>query len=103
MTRWIALAVATGVAGCASITGGGGGGGGGDDDPQSCIPMGTGSGSAEGDLVFVLPYKAAPIPAEQTIETPAKIARADIAILLDTTGSMTGTTTQIQGQLAAIV
>jgi len=55
------------------------------------------------ELVFVVPYKEPPQPAERAIETAAKLARADVAILLDTTGSMTGTTTRIQGALADIV
>ena len=55
------------------------------------------------ELVFVVPYKETPQPAERAIETPAKLARADIAILLDTTGSMTGTTTRIHNALAEIV
>ncbi|HTL32660.1 MAG TPA: hypothetical protein VL326_06030 [Kofleriaceae bacterium] len=106
MTRWLPLVIGASLAACASITGGGGGSGGDDDDSDyTPCPEGTGSGSgsAEPGLVFVMPYKAAPQPAEQVLETTAKLSRADVAILLDTTGSMTGTTTRIQGSLAAIV
>lgn len=54
------------------------------------------------ELVFVVPYMEAPMPAERAVETTAKLSRADVAILLDTTGSMLGTTSRIQGTLAAI-
>lgn len=56
-----------------------------------------------GDIVFVVPYQANPSPPSHDLETTAKLNRADLAILLDTTGSMVGTTSRIQGQLAEIV
>ncbi len=55
---------------------------------------------ARDQLVFVVPFQAAPSPGAHDIEATAKLQRADVAILLDTTGSMTGTTTRIQGELA---
>ena len=53
-------------------------------------------------IVFVMPYKADPRPAAHAVDDVAKLARADVAILLDTTGSMVGTATRIQGELAEI-
>jgi hypothetical protein len=55
------------------------------------------------ELVFVVPYEAAARPGSHDLETTAKLARADVAILLDTTGSMLGTYSRIQGELAKIV
>jgi hypothetical protein len=55
------------------------------------------------ELVFVVPYEAPPRPGSHDLETTAKLARADVAILLDTTGSMLGTYSRIQGELAEIV
>jgi hypothetical protein len=106
---------------------GGNPGGGGDDDPGGDDGDGCSSPDTDGDgwsdeveiametsaadsadnpgdqLVFVMPYKAEPRPAKQDIDDAAKLARADVAILLDTTGSMAGTAAQIQGELAEIV
>lgn len=53
-------------------------------------------------IVFVVPYKAQPRPASHDVDETAKLSRADVAILLDTTGSMVGTATRIQGELAEI-
>ncbi len=55
---------------------------------------------ARDELVFVVPYQAAPRPGAHDIDATAKLQRADVAILLDTTGSMLGTTSRIQGELA---
>ncbi len=55
---------------------------------------------ARDQLVFVMPYQAEPRPAAHDIDATAKLQRADVAILLDTTGSMLGTTARIQGELA---
>src|SRR5512144_2458537 len=51
--------------------------------------------NVRGELVFVMPYKAEPRPASHDVEDAAKLSRADVAILLDTTGSMVGTATRI--------
>jgi len=49
---------------------------GGDDETYTpCPGSGSGSGSATSNLVFVMPYKAAPQPAQRDLETPAKISR----------------------------
>jgi len=55
------------------------------------------------EIVFAVPLHGAPRPANHVIESSAKIARADVAILLDTTGSMLGTDTRIQTQFQALV
>ena len=55
---------------------------------------------ARDQLVFVVPYQAQPQPGAHDVEATAKLQRADVAILLDTTGSMVGTTSRIQGELA---
>jgi len=105
MSAWIRMALLASLAACASITGGSSGGSGDDDGSgyTPCPESGSGTGSAEPGLVFVMPYQAAPQPTEQVLETTAKLSRADVAIMLDTTGSMLGTTSRIQGSLAAIV
>ena len=59
--------------------------------------------NARGQLVFVMPFKAEPRPAAHDVDATAKLSRADVAILLDTTGSMVGTASRIQGELAEIV
>lgn len=61
------------------------------------------SPAARGQLVFVVPYQGAPSPPHHDVVTTTKLARADVAILLDTTGSMTGTTTRLKPQLATMV
>jgi hypothetical protein len=52
---------------------------------------------------FVMPYSAHPHPMSYDLETVSVLARADLAILLDTTGSMAGMAAQIQPQLSAII
>jgi hypothetical protein len=53
--------------------------------------------------VFVMPYQGDPSPASHDVEAPAKISRADVAILLDTSGSMLGTYSRIQPQFQMLV
>jgi hypothetical protein len=90
-----------GLAACAASGGDGGGGGGGGGGGTGCV-AGMGSGSAD-EFSFVVPYQDAPLPATRDVEAPAKIARADVAILLDTSGSMLGTDTRIQGEFQKLV
>jgi hypothetical protein len=58
---------------------------------------------ARGMVVFVMPYQAPPEPTERDIAIDARLSRADVAILLDTTGSMAGTTTRIKPHLESLV
>jgi hypothetical protein len=58
--------------------------------------------TVRGQRVFVMPFQAPAHPAKHEVDANAKLARADVAILLDTTGSMLGTYSRIQGELAEI-
>jgi hypothetical protein len=53
--------------------------------------------------VFDVPYHGMPRPATHDTVAPARVARADVAILLDTSGSMLGTDTRIQAQFQTLV
>jgi hypothetical protein len=54
-------------------------------------------------IVFAVPYNGAPRPSSREVDAPARVARADLTILLDTTGSMAGTDYYIQGQFQMLV
>jgi hypothetical protein len=54
-------------------------------------------------IVFAVPYQGAVRPATQDVTAPARVARADVAILLDTSGSMAGTDYRIQAQFQMLV
>jgi hypothetical protein len=54
-------------------------------------------------IVFDVPYQGAPRPATHDVVAPARVARADVAILLDTSGSMAGTDSRIQDQFRELV
>ena len=61
------------------------------------------SPAKRGDLVFVMGYMQAPVPASSTIDFPASIAQADVVFALDTTGSMTGSLTSLSTGFSGIV
>jgi hypothetical protein len=73
------------------------------------VVMGTSANDASDNpdshhqRTFVMPYSAHPHPMSYDLETVSVLARADLAILLDTTGSMGGMAMQIQPHLATIV
>jgi hypothetical protein len=58
---------------------------------------------ARGMVVFVAPYQAPPAPASRDLVLDVRLVRADVGILLDTTGSMTGTVSRIGGHLEDLV
>ena len=58
---------------------------------------------ARGMVVFVMPFEAPPEPTSHDLALDVRLSRADVAILLDTSGSMAGTVTRIQGHLAGLV
>src|SRR5574337_1789638 len=58
---------------------------------------------ARHQIVFAVPYHGAPRPMMRDVEAQARVSRADVAILLDTSGSMRGTDTRIQGQVQQLV
>jgi hypothetical protein len=119
------LALATiGLLGCATSGGGTGSNGSGEVPPQGCDALDTdGDGWSDAvetaigtsptdaadnpdsrhEVVFAVPYDGAPRPAANEVVAPARVARADVAILLDTSGSMAGTYTRIQPQFQMLV
>ena len=58
---------------------------------------------ARGELVFVMPHGEEPRPAHRDVSGEAALARADVLLLLDTTGSMAGTASRIQGQFRQLI
>ncbi|HEU5055293.1 MAG TPA: hypothetical protein VFU21_02155 [Kofleriaceae bacterium] len=58
---------------------------------------------ARGMVVFVMPYQAPPEPASHDLALDVRLARADVAILIDTSGSMAGTVSRIGGHLEGLV
>lgn len=58
---------------------------------------------ARGMTVITVPYHGAPRPASRDAVVATRLARADVAILLDTSGSMLGTDTRIQAQFQQLV
>ena len=63
----------------------------------------TDNPDARGMTVITVPYHGAPRPVTQDAVVATKLARADVAILLDTSGSMLGTDTRIQAQFQTLV
>ncbi|MGK4009280.1 VWA domain-containing protein [Sorangium sp. So ce1036] len=45
---------------------------------------------ANGDFVFIMPYRAAPDPAQDTLDFSTSISQADVVFAMDTTASMDG-------------
>ena len=58
---------------------------------------------ARGMVVFVMPYEAPPEPTSRDLALDVRLSRADVGILLDTTGSMAGTVARIGGHLEGLV
>ncbi|MBA3455838.1 MAG: hypothetical protein H0T42_22265 [Deltaproteobacteria bacterium] len=121
---WLAL---LGLTGC-SVDGAGAGGSGSDAGGGSGEPTCTGTdvdddgwidevevavGTSPSDAadtppargleVFVMPHHEMPTPASRDIVQAARLTRADVGILLDTTGSMLGYTSRIQMHLHTIM
>jgi len=119
--RVAAILCVAGVLACGS--GGGGGSAGGDgwetcsaedadgDGAPDAIESALGTDPADpadnpdarGMVVFVMPYQAPPEPAMRDIAIDVRLSRADVGILLDTTGSMAGTVARIGGHLEGLV
>ena len=67
-------------------------------------PQGCDAQDGDGDgIAIVVPYHGAPRPMSKDLTVATKLARADVAILLDTSGSMLGTDTRIQGEFRKLV
>jgi hypothetical protein len=54
-------------------------------------------------IVFAVPYHGAPRPSTNRVDAPARVSRADVTIVLDTSGSMLGPDTRIQAQFQALI
>ena len=54
-------------------------------------------------IVFAVPFDGSPRPTSHDADAAARVARADLTILLDTSGSMLGPDTRIQAQFQALV
>ncbi len=54
-------------------------------------------------IVFAVPYQGAARPAAKEATAATRLARADLAILLDTSGSMLGPVSRIQGQFQQLI
>ena len=116
---WLAAALA-----CGDPGGGDGPGGGSNPDWDQCrtedadgdgtadaieVALGTDPGDpaddpdARGMVVFVMPYEAPPEPTSHDLALDVRLSRADVGILLDTTGSMAGTVFRIGDHLEGLV
>jgi hypothetical protein len=59
--------------------------------------------SAQGDFFFMVPYQGAPVPSEDTLVFATKIQVADVFLLMDTTGSMSGEIDNLKSSLSSTV
>jgi len=58
---------------------------------------------AGGRLVFIMSHGSAPVPASAPAHADVRVARADVVIAIDSSGSMAGTLTRIQGQFGPFI
>jgi len=58
---------------------------------------------AQGDFFFMVPYQTTPIPPEDTLVFSTKIQVADVFLLMDTTGSMSGEIDNLKSSLTSTV
>lgn len=64
---------------------------------------GSVSPRTRGDFVFLVPYLGAPDPTRDTLQFSTSLQRADVYFLMDNTGSMIGTITNLQAGLTGTV
>jgi hypothetical protein len=58
---------------------------------------------ARGDFVFTVPYQQPPDPEQDTLDFSTNISQADVAFLMDTTGSMGGEIDNLQTTLQTMI
>lgn len=58
---------------------------------------------ANGDFVFIVPYRADPNPAQDTLDFSTNISQADVVFAMDTTGSMGGVIESLRSTLQEII
>jgi hypothetical protein len=58
---------------------------------------------AEGDFFFLMPHEQDPIPLQDTFVFSTNIIRADVFILMDTTGSMGGAINNLKTDLSSMI
>lgn len=58
---------------------------------------------ADGNFVFVVPYKKDPMPPKETLDFTTDIVKADLFFSIDTTGSMGGAISQLQMTLSGTI
>ncbi|WP_437647170.1 VWA domain-containing protein [Sorangium sp. So ce362] len=58
---------------------------------------------ANGDFVFVVPYRADPDPAQDTLDFSTNISQADVVFAMDTTSSMGGVIAKLKERLQEII
>ncbi|WP_437953197.1 VWA domain-containing protein [Sorangium sp. So ce296] len=58
---------------------------------------------ANGDFVFIVPYRDDPSPAQDTLDFSTNISQADVVFAMDTTGSMSGSIRNLQGALQDMI
>ncbi|KYF88845.1 hypothetical protein BE17_40855 [Sorangium cellulosum] len=58
---------------------------------------------ANGDFVFIVPYRADPTPAQDTLDFSTNISQADVVFAMDTTGSMSGSISNLQHALQEMI
>ncbi|WP_434044776.1 MULTISPECIES: VWA domain-containing protein [Sorangium] len=58
---------------------------------------------ANGDFVFVVPYRDDPTPAQDTLDFSTNISQADVVFAMDTTGSMSGSISNLQDALQEMI
>lgn len=58
---------------------------------------------ADGNFVFVVPYKKDPMPPKATLDFTTDIVKADVFFTVDTTGSMGGELAQLQMSLSGTI
>jgi hypothetical protein len=64
---------------------------------------GTANPQADGNFVFVVPYKKDPMPPDATLDFTTDIVKADVFFSVDTTGSMGGEILQLQMALSGTI
>ncbi|XXX77045.1 VWA domain-containing protein [Sorangium sp. So ce134] len=58
---------------------------------------------ANGDFVFIVPYRDDPSPAQDTLDFSTNISQADVVFAMDTTGSMSGSIRNLQEALQDMI
>ena len=59
--------------------------------------------AASGDFVFIVPYNGTATPAQDTLVFATDIRKADVFVLMDTTGSMGGEINNLKSDLSSVI